>query len=186
MNLNLDLNELKKIDINKFLKRQDTLIILAVLVLGFFVSRAVYQKGINQAGFLQEQLKEQKEVSKLSLELERLEGELAVLQKNVPAGTVSTVVFVNKITDLAKKRNISISSISPKSSIDKGLYLEYPFEIEMEADYHQSGGFLSDIENSPDLYKVSVLSVSELTTATGAEAKRSKIKMAISAFTWKK
>ncbi len=186
MNLNLDLNELKKIDVNKFLKRQDTLIILAVLALGFFASRAVYQNGINQASALHAKLKEQNEVNKLSLELEKLEAELSGWQMGVPLGTVSTVVFVNKITDLAKKRNISISSISPKSSVDKGLYLEYPFEIEVDADYRQSGLFLSDIENSVDLFKVSVLSVAPASATPSGDSKRVKVKMAISAITWKK
>jgi len=186
INLGSDISVLTKLDITKFLKRKDVAVILIIVLAAFFVLRIILQQQSSRVEFLKKKLVEQQEASKLSMELEKLDGDFLNLEKDLPKGTISTVNIVDRIAELARRRNISISSITPKSQLDKGLYWEYPFEIEMEANYRQSRELLSDIENSKDFFKVSFLSVAQVTTLTKKDLKQTRVKMGISAFSLKK
>ncbi len=184
--MNLNISALSNLDVGKLLKRKEAIIYLLILVTAFFTARIIYQKQKALADSLKKELTEQEEVNWLSLELDKTESDFAKLRKNIPVGKISTVSFVELITQLAKARNISISSITPRSQADRGFYWEYPFEIEMTADYRQSRGFLSDIENSQYLFRVNSLAVGPASFASAKDAKRSRVRMGIYAISAKK
>ncbi|MDP2938956.1 MAG: type 4a pilus biogenesis protein PilO [Candidatus Omnitrophota bacterium] len=184
--MNFDLNEIQNFDLSKLLQKKDLLINLLILVLALFIARGIYKAQTAQIASLKMQLNEQQQVNRLSSELETLEQELKHLQIGISTGMISTVNVMDKITELTKKRNISISSINPRSQADKGFYWQHSFEIVLEANYNQTGGFLSDIENSKDLFKVDALRVSTGTRGLNKDAKQQRVEITISAISWKK
>lgn len=185
--MNFSLSELQKIDLAALLKRKDILVILVILVLALLFSRAVYQKQSLKAEMLRQIVTEQSQINNLSLELDSLEASFAALQRNIPAGAISTAAIVDKISQIAKNRNITLSSISPKSQRDLGLYWEFPLDIEMNAEYRQIAFFLSDIEQQEEFFRVNNLSVnSQQMYAREEGITLPSIRISLSAFSWKK
>lgn len=185
--MNFNLSELQKIDVAVLLKRKDIMSILIILIVGIIAAKAIYQKESSSLILLKDKLSEQSQVNKLSLEIGKLETNFTSLQKDIPLGTISTVNIVDKITQLARRRNVNISSIGPKSQQDSGLYWEFPVEIEITANYRQIAGFLNDLEKSGDFLRVDYLSVtSEPWSAEGEVVRGSRVKMVITAVSWKK
>jgi hypothetical protein len=185
MQMNFDINQLLKLDVNKLLKRREIVIGLVIIIIALFVSRFVYMKQVSTAVLLKDKLTEQMEAGRLLVELNKLEADFENLKKGITVGQISTVSVVDMITEMARKRDISISSINPRNRVDNGLYWEYTFEIEMEGDYRRTKGLLSDVENSDNLFKVDFLSVSNAGTAGRNNPKFARVKMVISAISWK-
>jgi Tfp pilus assembly protein PilO len=175
----------KNFDVVKFLKRKDVLLNLLILVVVIFVSRAIYQHRTTLIAKLDTELKELQEASRISQELENFEEEFMNFKKVIPNETISTVSVVDRITDLAKKRSINISSITPRAAQIRDFYWEYPFEIEMSADFRQTGGFLSDLENSKDLFRVDYLNASANPSEAIKGTRQLKVRIVISAISWK-
>ncbi len=179
------INEIQKLDLKKILNRKEVVMVLFIFAVAFFAAKIIYERQSAKALILQKELIEQKEVGKLSSELERQENDLANLLQGTPTGKISTVNIVEKITELARNENISISAITPRSQLDKELYWEYPFEMDMEADYRQVKRFLSSIENAKEFFRVNYLTASPVAAVAGKDSKRLRVKMAISAISWK-
>lgn len=184
--MNLDLERISKIEVGKLLKRKEVLISFVILIVVFYAGRGVYKRQSALANSLKQRLTEQREVNFLALELDRLEADLLKSQGDIPAGKISTVNIVDRINQLAKKRNINISSISPRGQIDKGFYWEYPLEIEMVADYSQCLGLLRDVESPKNSLRINSLFVSLASQISEKGPKLSKVRISISAIALKK
>ncbi len=66
----------------------------------------------------------------------------------------ASMPFLNNLTAMLEKYNITLLSIKPKTRLNKTEYYESPYDIVITCTYEQLGKFIAEIERSPRLINV--------------------------------
>lgn len=133
--------------INYKSKIANILIIIFAIIIGYKIYR-------NQDKVV-ELLKQEKELEiRKNVSLDSISG----LEKkiNFYKGLVNKkdiASAVNTLSSISNASQVKIVSLKPLQEKDYLIYTKYPFRIEVTAkDYHVIGKFVSELENSPDIY----------------------------------
>jgi len=65
----------------------------------------------------------------------------------------------DKLVVMAKENNVKIISIKPQAEKDFPLYVKYPFDLTLSANYHRISRFISRLESAPEIFMVESLNM---------------------------
>ncbi len=71
----------------------------------------------------------------------------------------ASINFINGLTSMLKRHNISLESIKPKKREEKGNYFVSPYQLLIRCTFEQLGEFMAELERSPRLISVDEFSV---------------------------
>jgi len=132
-----------------------------------------YQRHFSKLKNMQEELSALKEKNKGINSMVFSESDIASFLDDISQKASSQGIKIMNIRPQEKKNPAKNKNISLKS--DSGFY-PLPFKLELNADYHQLGGFISDLEANP-FVTVSGLIIS----STGNSAKH-KVSLTLNAY----
>jgi len=100
---------------------------------------------------MQDQLEQakakEKALPQLRQEIEAAEAKIAQVESRLPNDKQAPEMF-QELNDLAGIANQEYLSMEAKPTVEKGAYIEIPFEIKLAADYHDLGRYINMIERS--------------------------------------
>jgi type IV pilus assembly protein PilO len=88
----------------------------------------------------------EKEVEQLSLRLDQL-------KRILPPGK-ETPDLMKRLQSLASQANLKIRSVTPKATIQKEFYLEWPIEIVIDGSYANLGAFFDRVGRLPRIVNI--------------------------------
>jgi type IV pilus assembly protein PilO len=124
-----------------------------------------------------------KRLDKLIAENEILKKRLATLKEQLPEEK-EVSVLLKQVSELGLMAGLEIMLWKPeaKATDPSGLYVEIPVKVEVLAEYHKLGDFLSSISRLPRLVNISDISL--LTSNQGRQAASGIIKATFMARTF--
>jgi type IV pilus assembly protein PilO len=124
-----------------------------------------------------------KRLDKLIAENEVLKKRLATLKEQLPEEK-EVSVLLKQVSELGLMAGLEIMLWKPeaKATDPSGLYVEIPVKVEVLAEYHKLGDFLSSISRLPRLVNISDISL--LTSNQGRQAASGIIKATFMARTF--
>ncbi len=101
--------------------------------------------------------------SKLDRVYTLFEENLALSSRDSLAEDAS-IAFIDDLTEMLERQNISLESIKPKERVERGNYIMSPYQLLIRCSFDQLGEFMAELERSPRL-----ISVDEFTVNNGIE-----------------
>src|SRR5437868_6731608 len=89
-------------------------------------------------------LQQQKELAKIKKETIELQAKLDMLKTILPQEKETDQIF-RAVQNLAMTSGLQVSSVSPRNTIDRDVYTEYPIDLNVSGTYHNVGMFLDRI-----------------------------------------
>ncbi|NOZ74545.1 MAG: type 4a pilus biogenesis protein PilO [FCB group bacterium] len=71
----------------------------------------------------------------------------------------ASIPFIDDLTEMLRRQNISLESIKPKERIERENYIISPYQLLIRCSFDQLGEFMSELERSPRLISVDEFSV---------------------------
>ena len=161
----MDLKDLSKIDINQLLKNKNILTNIGIIILALFVTVNMHKGQAKKINLLKNKISQENEISVSLGEVESLEEKVNKIKGNLPKDLSSDIV-IERISSIANKRNIRISSIDSQTALDREMYQLLPVRLEIKTGYHNLGHFISDIEQT-GIFRVKALNVRGEKTYSG-------------------
>ncbi|MFQ6614830.1 MAG: type 4a pilus biogenesis protein PilO [Fidelibacterota bacterium] len=96
--------------------------------------------------------------SKLDRVYTLFEENLALTSRDSLAEDAS-IPFIDDLTGMLERQNISLESIKPKERIERGNYIMSPYQLLIRCSFDQLGEFMAELERSPRLISVDEFSV---------------------------
>lgn len=144
---------------NKAINVKNKVINLIVILVALFIAWKIY---LNQED-LKKNLEEKKVMETKKNELlgniQQNEERIAVLKKTI--NTKDRDLIMNSISQTAKDNSVNINSFKEsEQQSEHSLYKEYVYNLSITSNsYHNIGKFISDLENSPNIYIVKTISM---------------------------
>lgn len=99
------------------------------------------------------------ELESTRAEIEALSAELLEVSKRLPLSE-DTTVFYHALVDILKETGLGYNVVKRVKSARRSLYTEIPYEITLNAPYHEIGQFLNLIEENPTrIMRVTLLKI---------------------------
>ncbi len=81
-------------------------------------------------------------------------------------------LMVNTISNIARDSNVKIIAISPRGQENRQVYTKYPFDLTIGVDsYHAVGKFISNIENSNEVFFIDKVIIKPVEKGPATESK---------------
>ena len=132
-----------------------------------------YKKHFSKLKNMQAELSALKEKNKRLSSMVFSESDIASFLDDISQKANSQGIKIMNIRPQEKKNPAKNKNISLKS--DSGFY-PLPFKLELNADYHQLGGFISDMEANP------FVTVSGLSVSSTGNSTRHKVSLTLNAY----
>ncbi len=143
----MDIKNLSKIDLGQVIRNKNLLANIGIILLALIITRNIHIGQIQEINQLKESVNKENEITVFIDDLKALEDEIDELQGDFEINLTSDKVM-EKISILAKKNNLRISSIDAQSAVDKKTYQFIPITLRITSDYHKLGHFINDIEKT--------------------------------------
>lgn len=117
-------------------------------------------------------------------QMQEMQNSFGALLKQLPAKT-EVPGLLEDITNTALGSGLEIKSIQLKPEVSKEFYVELPMEIEVSGTYHDIASFVSGVASLPRIVTLHDLVISFQSKNTGDTAGSEKLKMAVSAKTYR-
>ena len=154
-------------------RREFQLLLIAGVLIGVYVRflylpnevkirelEATYNKELRELKVIQNRVlrlrKFRREVDSLQLVLEELYR--ALPEKPEPNR------WIREIVQEAQRYGLLVTSLQPGQPEERGLYTEYPLQLQIRGNYHQLGRFLASLATFPRIIRVSNLSIRNIYT----------------------
>lgn len=95
----------------------------------------------------------EKKLPELKREIANLQEQLNQLKAIIPPQRYDSEI-VNKFESLAKRSRLVINAISPRKTLRKDFYDEYPLEVDVLANYHDLAKFFDRMAQMPRIFNV--------------------------------
>ncbi|MEW6719086.1 MAG: type 4a pilus biogenesis protein PilO [Thermodesulfobacteriota bacterium] len=167
---------LKPDDLAKIPAKQKVLVAVllsAMIVAGYYY--LYYQEASRTATTLETQLtslrakiKEQEVIAgnlpSFQAEVQRLEGQLALLLEQLP-NSAEIPSLLKNISDLGKESGLEFLKFAPGGEVKKDFYAEIPVSISVNGDYHSFAQFADKVAHYPRIVNLSNISFQNPKTA---------------------
>lgn len=180
----MDLNNLSKFDLAQIAKNKNLLANIGIVLLALVITRNIHVGQVQKINSLKAQIAKENEITEFIDILKASEDKIEKLQKDFQINLTSDKV-IEKISVLAKKNNMRISSVDAQSAIDRKIFQLIPIKLRVDSDYHRLGHLISDIENTGFL-KVKDLTIDNRQTYYSEVATESTILLDLFAISLKK
>jgi len=146
-------------ELTKFINR-NKILNLAVILLAFIVSyNAIYKKQVKEEQLLKQKISEETKKNDVLKSIGKSEETISAYKNLLPQKDAN--LNINSISNIAKASNVKITSIRPAPEQRYPDYIKLPFNLVLTMpNYHALGKFISEIENSQDVYAVEVVNIS--------------------------
>ncbi len=126
---------------------------LVTIIIFVVISINVYKNQTGNIASMNEQKEVESKKNKALENISQLEKKIDNLTRSVNSKDISNAI--SDLNNMAREFSIKITSIRPLGTQDSSLYVQYPFELTVEANnYHQIGKFISKVESNPNVYTV--------------------------------
>jgi Tfp pilus assembly protein PilO len=142
----MDIRNLSKIDVATLARNKNLLANLGIIVIALIITRNLHLSQINKINILKEEISHEAKIAEFVDELSNLEDKIEELEKDFDINLSSDIV-IDTVSSLARKNSIRIRSIDSQAVRDKKIYQELPIRLNITANYHRLGHFISDLEN---------------------------------------
>ena len=119
---------------------------------------------------------QERRLPKLKKEVEQLRIQKEAAKHRLPKGK-DISGFIDILTDLGRKYNIEIHSISPRGAKSKTYYAEVSYALSLTGDYHAIGRFITALGTAERIF-----STRDLTISGGGKDGRSKATLTLIAY----
>lgn len=131
------------------------IIIVALVIIG---SLFIYVPFSAKTKSLRAEILQERDKNVLIGKIRALGKHLKVYEKRIPQDAGVSWLLGN-VSDMASKEKIEISSITPGSPEDYGLYTKLYVMIDMASTYSQLGRFISRVESSERFLRVESINI---------------------------
>jgi len=100
-----------------------------------------------------------KDLDKIKKETLQLEARLEMLKSALPQEKETDQIF-RAVQFEAQSSGLKVSRVSPKNTVDRDLYTEYPIDLDVTGTYHNVGAFLDKIRQLPRPVNISAVRLS--------------------------
>jgi type IV pilus assembly protein PilO len=156
-------------------KRKYISVVISVILLALIIGNNLYQFQKRKIAYLKTEIKKEESKNRLVREIVLLNKKIGSYEKRLPRQR-DVSWLMRKVTQLAKDAQVKIISLKPQA-IDRQVgYVRIPLEIKLNCSYHELGGFLSNIESSPEFIRINSLQlISSTQQISETEEEKSKI-----------
>ena len=156
---------------------------VGVLIIAGFVAVNIYQRQAAKISQLQQIHNEQELKNQLLLSIAETKSRAQLYKQGFKAKDSREII--NIITEIAQGAGVKIISLRPlerSSTDDKDkIYDKVLFKLDIQVEgYHQLGGFISRLENSPTIFIIESIQVDKLLTARAGQVKSLQVALVIS------
>lgn len=150
--------ELKNIS---FIKNKNNLINIGLIILSLIIAKNIYSGQVKT-------IEKQKTNKDIELKKNVLINDISRFEKRINAYKKvlykrDTTSIINSITQIASSSQIKVTSVKPEREKEYAVYNEISIRLSIVAsDYHKIGGFISKLENAPELYRIDSISIRAL------------------------
>ena len=151
---------MKKIEVKKINKVVilHAIVIIVTFAIGFLF---IYRPFLNKNKTLRVQILQERERNILVGKIRALGKHLKVYEDMLPEQK-NVSWLLARISDMASKENIEITSIKPGDLEDRGLHTKLYVALDTISTYHQLGKFISRIESSEKFLRVELIEIKRL------------------------
>ena len=143
----MNVKNLSKIEVAQFSKNKNLLANIGIIILALVITRNIHLAQVLQINSLKEQIAKENEISDFIDDLKIIENRIDTLQKGFQVN-LSTDRVIDRVSSLARRYNLKISSIDAQQSIDRQTFQLFPIKVKINTNYHRLGHLISDIENT--------------------------------------
>ncbi len=142
------MSESKAFDTAAILKQRENMVIVFVVFIFLFITRAVYQKQMIEYNKLKSAIKLEEEKGKALENILSLNDKIK-LYRVKSWSSMETSMIVDQLNILASEVPLRIKNISPGKKEDQANYAVTPFDLQCEGTYKELAKFIQKIENFP-------------------------------------
>lgn len=153
MNLMKDI-DLKNIDASVILDKQRTVFPVITLFLALIIANNIHNAQKAGLADIKVKIKEEGEISRLVKDIKQKEAKFSQAKKGFAVRESAEVM--REISEIAAKNGIKLISLSPgQERVKTGEFFKsLPFSARINGSYHQIGDFVSGIESSDYVLKI--------------------------------
>ncbi|PIQ88679.1 MAG: hypothetical protein COV72_07055 [Candidatus Omnitrophica bacterium CG11_big_fil_rev_8_21_14_0_20_42_13] len=168
----------QKIDIFVLLKHYKKILPVIIAVALLFAYIKMQEAGEKKIELLQKDIEKETAVNELIDEIK--DKEKAFNQYRQKFSEKSSALIMQMISRFAAESQVKIASLSPSRSSSGEVFSRMPFNLKVEGTYHNLGYFISMIESSEDILKVTNFNLShDIPGTKGKESGQENSLMAV-------
>jgi Tfp pilus assembly protein PilO len=157
------------------IERNKNLIVnIAVVIVALFIAWHLHQSANQKIGLLVQQQGSELEKNKIVEEISALEQKSENYKNTFVKRDLSEIMDI--LTQVAKNSSVKILSVKPFAEEPNENYYNSSFLITLkEVSYHALGDFISKVENHKDIYLVSEINISSVSSQPSAPSDRNEL-----------
>lgn len=135
-------------------KNRETLIIVAMIVVGLVVAKNFYKKQMDRYFYLKSRIETEREKGGIIDRIVKYNDAIKKF-KGTSWDSIDTNPIIDKIYNLGLESGIRIRDIAPRTKKEEDAYILLPFDLSCETTYKDLVKFLRSLEVYPKFLRVS-------------------------------
>ena len=139
-------------------KHKNKVVNIIIIIVALVITSKIYEQQIKQAQKLKQEINAEIIINAELAKISGLEGKINAYKKLLVNNDPNAAI--NVISAIAKELGIKIQGIKPLDAQNNPDYTKFLFQLSINvSSYHALGKFISNVENSADVYIVESLKI---------------------------
>lgn len=144
-------------NVDQILKKKELIVSLVIIGGGLIIASHTFQEQKKKISAIKDEVSQEEKRIALGKELSILNEKVVRAGGNYLKKTAS--LGADKFKELAQAANVRVISLNSVSRNDVTSYVVESYSLNLEADYHSLGRFMSSLESQPDIVKIENLTI---------------------------